>query len=307
MRDAFVYTLLQLAEDDSDILLLSGDLGFGVLDEFRSRFPTQFLNVGVAEQNLAGVGTGLALSGHRVLTYSIGNFPTFRCLEQLRNDACYHDANLTVVTVGGGMAYGALGPSHFATEDLGVMRMLPGMTVVAPGDPVEVRTLLPQMLSAKGPKYLRLGRAGEPNLVGETVGVRLGVPNVLHGSGEVLLASTGGMLGVSLGARDRLRAEGVLAAVVSVHTIRPFPEVWFREETGGFRLVVTVEEHATIGGLGGAAAEVMSGRKDFPPLLRFGLAPQFPVGVGSQEFLRTANGIDAEHLAARVIARLSED
>jgi len=178
VRDAFVNGLATACETNPDIVLLTGDLGFGVFNDFRDRFPGQFMNLGVAEQNLAGVGAGLALSGHTVFTYSIANFPILRCLEQIRNDICYHGADVKIVSVGGGMAYGALGPSHFATEDLGIMRMLPGLVVVAPGDPVEVERLLPQIIAHEGPVYLRLGRAGEARVTPEGADVRLGAPNV---------------------------------------------------------------------------------------------------------------------------------
>src|SRR5256885_1033596 len=144
------------------VVLLTGDLGFAVLDEFRANCPRQFYNVGVAEQNLAGVAAGLALSGHIVFTYSIGNFPTLRCLEQVRNDICYHQADVKIVTVGGGLAYGSLGMSHFATEDLAILRALPELTVVAPGDPTEVEQLVPQIVARPGPVYLRLGPGGRP-------------------------------------------------------------------------------------------------------------------------------------------------
>ena len=133
MRDAFVAELIAIARSDSRVMLLTGDLGFGVLTPFADAFPRQFVNVGVAEQNLTGLATGLALSGHVVFTYSIGNFPTLRCLEQIRNDVCYHDANVKVVAIGGGFSYGALGVSHHATEDLAIMRALPAMTDLLPG------------------------------------------------------------------------------------------------------------------------------------------------------------------------------
>ena len=144
MRDTFIRVLLEIARENPRVILMTGDLGFKVLDEFRAECPRQFYNVGVAEQNLTGVAAGLALSGHVVFTYSIGNFPTLRCLEQVRNDVCYHNADVKIVTVGGGMAYGSLGFSHFATEDLAILRALPGMTVVAPGDPVEVENSCPK-------------------------------------------------------------------------------------------------------------------------------------------------------------------
>src|ERR1041385_4546417 len=134
MRNAFIQRLMQLAPHDPRLMLVTGDLGFGVLDEFSKKFPKQYLNAGVAEQNMTGVATGLALEGRIVFTYSIGNFPTLRCLEQIRNDAAYHGANVKVVAIGGGFSYGALGMSHHATEDLSIMRAIPGLTVVSPGD-----------------------------------------------------------------------------------------------------------------------------------------------------------------------------
>src|SRR5438132_7916210 len=154
MRDAFVDSLGLAAAADRRVMVVTGDLGFGVLDRFATQFPDQYLNVGVAEQNLTGVATGLALDGHIVFTYSIANFPTLRCLEQIRNDACYHDANVKIVAVGGGLAYGALGISHHATEDLAVMRAMPGLTVAAPGDPLEVRAVTAALAALDGPAYL---------------------------------------------------------------------------------------------------------------------------------------------------------
>jgi len=137
MRDAFIRTLLDVAARDPRVMLVTGDLGFNVLEPFAERFPEQFLNAGVAEQNMTGVAAGLALSGHVVFTYSIANFPTLRCLEQIRNDVCIHGANVVVVAVGGGLAYGNLGATHHGTEDLAIMSALPAMTVFAPGDPIE--------------------------------------------------------------------------------------------------------------------------------------------------------------------------
>ncbi|MGH9680291.1 MAG: transketolase, partial [Candidatus Acidiferrales bacterium] len=137
MRSAFFRALTALAEQDERICLIVGDLGFGVVETFAERFPSRFLNAGVAEQNMTGIAAGMALSGKIVFTYSIANFPILRCLEQVRNDVCYHNADVKIVAVGGGLAYGALGPTHHATEDLAILRSLPRMAVVAPGDPAE--------------------------------------------------------------------------------------------------------------------------------------------------------------------------
>src|SRR5437667_1620165 len=174
MRSAFFDTLVRLAEDDERITLVVGDLGFGVIEPFARRFPDRFLNAGVAEQNLTGIAAGMALSGKIVFTYSIANFPTLRCLEQIRNDVCYHEANVKIVAVGGGFAYGALGMTHHATEDLAIMRTLPGMVVVAPGDPVEAELATRAVVRDSRPCYLSLGRAGEPTVHPRGVSFQLG-------------------------------------------------------------------------------------------------------------------------------------
>jgi transketolase len=301
MRGAFIESLTALARADGDLVLITGDLGFGVLNDYQDELPDQFINVGVAEQNMSGVAAGLALTGHRVFTYSIGNFPTLRCLEQIRNDICYHEADVCVVTVGGGMAYGALGPSHFAIEDLAIMRALPGMMVVSPGDPYEVAQLVPQIVAKGGPAYLRLGRAGEAIQHKPGTEIILGKPAVVRRGESVCLLSTGGMLKVVLEAADALSEQGVNATVVSVHTLAPLDEEELLELLAGHDLVFTCEEHSVVGGLGGLTAELMAEHPTGSRLVRFALPRAFPQGVGSQEFLRTVNGLDAASLVQRVL------
>lgn len=296
MRNAFTRALLEAAAANERVLLLTGDLGFAVLDEFRARFPRQFYNVGVAEQNLAGVAAGFALSGHVVFTYSIGNFPTLRCLEQLRNDVCYHNADVKIVTVGGGLAYGALGFSHFATEDLAILRALPGMAVVAPGDPIEVAKLVPQIVRQPGPVYLRLGRAGERALHQPDVEVVLGTPTRARVGTDVLLLTTGGMLPVALEAASLLEPFHVSAEVVSVHTLKPLDQDTICRLASRFGVVVTCEEHSAIGGLGSAVAEVLLEAGITAAFRRFALRTPYPIGVGSQQHLRQVNGLDAAAL-----------
>jgi transketolase len=306
MRDSFMRALAQAAEADPSVILLTGDLGFGVLNDYRERFPDQFMNLGVAEQNLASVAAGLALTGHRVFTYSIANFPTLRCLEQLRNDVCYHQAAVTVVAVGGGMAYGALGPSHFATEDLAILRALPGMAVVAPGDPVEVEALVPQILQRGGPAYLRLGRAGEPAVHGDRVEIRLGRPVRVREGDQACLLSTGGMLSVTMSTASILsEVHGVECDVVSVHTLSPLDEDALLELVAGHDVVFCCEEHSIVGGLGGLVSEQLAGLSAHPRVVRFGLKPAFPEGIGSQEYLRMLNGLDEEALVDRVLTEIS--
>lgn len=300
MRDAFIRSLLSIAQENPRVVLLTGDLGFGVFDEFRRKCPGQFYNIGVAEQNLASVGAGMAMAGHIVFTYSIGNFPTLRCLEQVRNDICYHGADVKIVSVGGGMAYGALGYTHHAVEDLAIMRALSGCTVVAPGDPVEVEKLTPQITRTPGPVYLRLGRANEDRLLPEDADIRLGEPTLVRDGEDVLLLTTGGILPEPLAAADTLAAVGISARVVSVHTIRPLAEETIAEMAAEFPVVITCEEHSIIGGLGGAVAEVLMEAGVRTRFRRFGLKPTFPTGVGSQKYLRKVNGVNADALVKLV-------
>jgi len=292
MRNTFLRVLLEIARENPRVIMLTGDVGFKVLDEFRAECPQQFYNVGVAEQNLTGVAAGLALSGHVVLTYSIGNFPTLRCLEQVRNDVCYHNADVKIVTVGGGMAYGSLGFSHLATEDLAILRALPGMTVVAPGDPVEVEKLLPQIIEQPGPVYFRLGRAGEKRIHDPTTEVILGQPTQARAGSDVLLLTTGGMLAVALEAAEMLESEEIDTAVWSVHTLKPLDSHVICDLASRFEAIITCEEHTILGGLGGAVAEVLQEARVSKIFRRFGL-PSFPMGIGSQDHMRMANHLDA--------------
>ena len=301
MRQAFVERLTEVAARDPRVMLLTGDLGFGVLDKFAQRFPRQFLNVGVAEQNMAGVTTGLALEGRIVFTYSIANFTFMRCLEQIRNDASYHDANVKVVSVGGGFSYGALGISHHATEDLAIMRSLPGLTVVAPGDDWEAAEATEALVRTPGTTYLRLDRAGATAKPRSGEMFVLGEARTIRNGRDVTLVATGGVLAEAVKASEELAASGVQCRVLSVHTVKPLDHqalIRAALETSG---IVTVEEHTVLGGLGAAVAEVLL-ESGTPPgfFHRIGLRDRFSSVVGSQDYLRAHFGINAAAISAKV-------
>ncbi len=300
MRTAFVRALERVVEHRPDLVLLTGDLGWGVLDTFAERWPAQYLNAGVAEQAMTGLAAGLALTGHKAVTYSIGNFPTLRCLEQLRNDVCHAGADVLVVAVGGGLAYGPLGYSHHAVEDLAVLRALPNLLVVAPGDPVEAEAATQALLEHRGPAYLRLGKAGEPVVEPSSVPFELGRGRRLRDGDDVTLLSTGGMLPVAVQAADLLAPEGLAAGVVSLHTVVPL-DVDAVLEAARRGPVVTLEEHVLSGGLGSAVAEVLVDAGVRARVRRLGLAPQDPVGeIGSQAHLRRRYGLDVDTVVAKV-------
>lgn len=305
MRDAFIHALTELAPQHPELLLLTGDLGFAVFNQYIARFPRQFLNVGVAEQNMAGLAAGLALEGHTVFTYSIGNFPTLRCLEQIRNDICYHGANVKVVCIGGGMSYGPVGFSHHATEDLAMLRCLPRMMVLSPGDLWEATEASRFLVDHRGPAYLRLDKSYAPpsNSPGEVFAP--GRIRVVRQGRDVTLAATGGVLDEALRAAGLLASEGIEARVLSVHTIKPLDVECLAaaaRDTGG---IVTIEEHAVAGGLGGAVAEALL-EAGAPPrfFVRLGLRDTFSSVVGSQQYLRKVYSLDSASIARAASSRL---
>ena len=286
MRTSFIQTLVELAEADDRIWLVTGDLGYSVLEPFAARFPDRYLNAGVAEQNMTGVAAGLARCGKVVFTYSIANFPTLRCLEQIRNDVVYHGANVKVVAVGGGLAYGAQGYTHHGVEDLGVLRTLPGLTVVAPGDPVEARLATRALAAHDGPAYLRLGKAREPVVHDRDPDFRLGRALPVREGRDVTMIATGGLLKHAVDTAARLLADGVAARVVSMPTLKPLDADAVRAaaaQTGG---IVTVEEHSVTGGLGSAVAEVLAESGAATRFCRYGLPDRPYHDVGSQDYLR---------------------
>lgn len=301
MRTAFIETLFELAEEDERIVLIVGDLGFGVVTSFMEHFPQQFVNAGVAEQNMTGMAAGMALCGKIVFTYSIANFPVLRCFEQIRNDVCYHNANVRIVPVGGGMAYGSLGPSHHATEDIAVMRALPNMIVVAPGDPVEAELATRALIEYDGPAYLRLGRAGEPIVHQFKPNFELGKAITIRQGDDITLIVTGSLLDETMKASKRLAEQGIQARVLSMHTVKPLDIEAVLSAARETDAIFTIEEHSIIGGLGGAVAEVLMEAAQRPQYFkRIGLNGNFSSIVGDQDYLRSEYGLTAEGIVNTV-------
>jgi transketolase len=257
MRTAFLDALLKAAAADRRVWLLTADLGYSVLEPFIERFPDRFVNVGVAEQNLIGIAAGLARTGLKPFVYSIANFPTLRCLEQIRNDVCYHRADVKIVAVGGGLAYGPQGYTHHGVEDLAVMRCLPGMTVVAPADPVETRLATRAIADFDGPAYLRLGKAKEPVLHLREPRFELGKAITVRSGKDLTFISTGGMLGDALAAAEELATSGIEARVLSMPTLKPLDDAAIRRAARQTGAILTLEEHSVTGGLGSAVADVL--------------------------------------------------
>ncbi len=290
MRTAFIDTLCKLAAEDERIWLLNGDLGYSVLEHFATQFPERYVNVGVAEQNMVGIAAGLARCGKMPWVYSIANFPTFRCLEQIRNNVCYHNGNVKVVAVGAGFAYGTQGYTHHGLEDVAILRALPNMTVVAPADPVETRLATVAIANRPSPCYLRLGKAREPVIHHTEPDFELGKAILVRPGIDATLLSTGSMLEDTLAVAGRLEASGIEAQVMSIPTIKPLDAEAICRAATETGVIVTVEEHSITGGLGSAVAEVLAESGINVKFRRFGVPDEVRHAVGSQTHLRSLCG-----------------
>jgi transketolase len=285
VRNETIAALTEYARAHDDVMLLTADLGYSVLEQFADTLPLQYANVGVCEQAMLGIAAGLALSGRRVVVYSIGNFPTLRSLEQMRNDVCYHNLPVTIVAVGGGLAYGAQGYTHHAVEDLGIMSMLPNMTVVCPADPYEATALLPQLLERRKPAYLRLGRSGEPDIHQPGAAVALDRAITMREGTDVALLATGPILGRALAAAEALAKRGISASVTSFPTLLPLDEEALRSIAVIHRAILTIEEHSISGGFGSRVADVLMQAGLAPRFGKYGVTDALRGQVGSQSWL----------------------
>lgn len=302
MRTALIDELTRLAASDPRVVLIVNDVGFSVIEPFQQRFPERFINAGVAEANMIGVAAGLALTGHRVFVYAIAPFTTYRCLEQIRLDLCRTKLPVTLVGLGGGFTYGQLGTTHHPTEDIAMLRALPGMRVIVPCDSFETRAVVPYLGTGEGPIYLRLEKAGQQDVHASVPRVGPGQSVRVREGGDVTLVACGTMVQVCLAAAERLAARGVQAGVISAVSLKPLaPELL---EELGRRPVVTVEEHSTIGGLGAALAEAAADASVPAPRLRIGVPDTYAEVAGDQAYLRSLFGLTAEGVEARVFAAL---
>jgi transketolase len=302
MRSAFIDELAILARKNSRIFLVVGDLGFSVVEPFATEFPDRFLNAGVAEQNMTGVAAGLASEGYHVFTYSIANFPTFRCFEQIRNDVAYHDLPVTVVAVGGGVAYGSLGYSHHAVQDFALLRSIPNMLIASPGDPLEVRACLRLLVDHPQTSYLRLGKSGEPLLSQGSLEFKPGVPHPVRGAESTsgLILASGAALQLAVEAWDSLPPEVRREWRVSSLPLWGEPcRASLEPHLEQFEKIVTVEEHLLAGGVGSWVLE------SFPKLRArvstLALTPGVCGEVGEQKYLWQQGGLSAQAIVALLV------
>lgn len=303
MKKALIQTLCDLMAHNDNVYLFTGDLGYGVMNPVFEQHKDRFINAGICEQNMLSAATGMAICGNIVFVYSIGNFPTLRCMEQIRNDAAYHNANVKIVAVGGGFAYGQLGMSHHATEDVAMMRAIPNMTVLAPADSAETVEAVKLAAKIDGPVYIRLGRGGEKNINHKELDItRLMELNIIHNNSspiKIALIGSGIVMPEVEDAAISLASEyNVLA--YSLASIKPADIEVIKKVCLKNDYVFTIEEHQIIGGLGSLFAEIIAENNINIVFKRIGMKDQFTQVVGSPAYLRKVYTIDKEGIISTV-------
>ena len=300
MRDAFARELYEIMAKDPDVLLLMGDIGYKVFDQIAENRPKQLFNMGVAEANMIGTCAGLALSGKKPFAYTIIPFLTMRAFEQIRVDIAIQKQPVKIVGVGGGLAYGNQGPTHHSLEDVAILRAVPNMTVIVPCDPIESKKATRAAYEYDGPVYIRLGRNGEPKLHPENYQFKIGKAVEMRPGKDATIVSSGPITKIALDAAEALAKKGIQARVLNIHTIKPFDTEAVVKAARETRVMVSVEEHNIIGGLGSAVSEALAESRAGIPFKRFGIRDNICYGVGSQDYHLRRNGVSIESISQTV-------
>ncbi len=300
MRTTFASTLEEQANLDKKIVLLTADMGFSVFETFRKKFPDRFFNVGISEQNMIGLAAGLALAGKKVFVYSIIPFVTFRCLEQIRNDLCYQDLPVVVVGVGSGVSYGAAGFSHHALEDIGALKSIPNIVILAPSDPSEVRQLVIESCKYKHPVYLRLGKNNEKTF-NFSNRIKIGGSYYIRKGKKVALVTCGNVIEEVMEAYERLKASKIIVSVVSVPTIKPLDASFFKALLKAHKHVFIIEEHNIFGGLGDSIFNFNKNNLNKNDIYHIAFNDKFVQEIGDNKYLRKISGLDANSIYNKVL------
>ena len=307
MRAAFAEEIETIAEFDERVILLSGDIGNRMFDSLKNKYPKRFYNCGVAEANMATVAAGLALCGHRPVTYTITAFNTLRCLEQIRVDICLQNLPVIIVGVGGGLSYSSLNPTHHALEDIACLRSFPNMTVVCPGDAWEVRAAIRAAFDLDGPVYIRLAKKNEPLVHKDVPDFFIGKGMIIKSGEDICLLNSGSLLPITVDVTGILADKGVSAQLVNMPTVKPLDVDLLSNIFSQFSHVFTLEEHSVNGGFGGAVAEWLADQKSAKAhLTRIGTDGRFMVEAGDQEYARKYFGITVDQIVERVLQSLRQ-
>lgn len=298
MRTAFIEQLIKEARKNTKIFLLVGDLGFNVVEPFAKEFPDRFINVGICEQNMASIAGGLAMNGYIVYCYSIGNFPTLRCIEQIRNDIVYYKSNVRIVAVGAGYAYGSQGVSHHATEDIGMMRTLPYMAICTPSDPIEAKMITTLSSTYEGPMYIRLGKAGEKIFHASDIkNYHIGdlLPLFTSPQNKTIVLTGGSIIDVVM---DTIKEKTLPYDVYTIPVVKPINKSQLCQLAEEYDNIIVIEEHQKSAGIGSAIIESLSdsfyeGKLSlYPKIKRIAINDEFLNVVGNQKYLRELSNLN---------------
>ncbi|MSU54602.1 MAG: 1-deoxy-D-xylulose-5-phosphate synthase [Candidatus Staskawiczbacteria bacterium] len=301
MRKTLVETLTILARQDKDIFLITGDLGFSVFENFAQEFPDRFINCGIMEQSMMSIAAGMALSGKKPYVYSIIPFATMRPFEQIRNDICYQNLDVKIIGIGAGFAYGALGSTHYAIEDIAILRSLPNITIVSPADSIETKALILQLHKKRGAAYIRINKP-ETTLVPIGVKTILSKPSVIQDGKDGIIITTGERLETGIAVAEKLKNKGLHMKLISMHTLKPVDEKAFAKEVKNQKYLYTIEEHRMAGGLASIVAEMIC-RQNLVRInvKNFGVDNTYPGITSHQHSLAKHHGIDADHIYKKII------
>lgn len=302
MRDIFVKTIFKIAERNKNIFLLTGDLGFKLFDEFRENCPGRFFNTGVAEANMIGIAAGLSLSGKNVYCYSIASFLCMRPFEQIRIDVCFNNLNVKLLGGGGGLSYGLEGMTHHTIEDFAIMKSLPNMTVIAPGDIKEAEEIAKESVKYPGPIYIRLPKqAPEKSIYPENKKIKIGKGEIIKKGENICLIATGSMLNHARIASEKLEDKKINPTLVSIHTIKPLDEDLIKRISKTHKKIFVIEEHSHIGGLGSSIAEILLENKYKGLFKKIALPDKYTCYIGHPPYLYDKYGLSPDKIYKKII------
>ncbi len=305
MRNAFASEITDIAKINEQVVLLTADIGNRLFDRYKEVAPDRFINCGLAEANMISVAAGLAMSGLRPVAYTIAPFITSRCHEQIKVDLCYHNASVILVGTGAGLSYASLGPTHHSCEDVAILRVLPNITVICPGDSHELRAALRAALELQGPVYIRIGKKGEPLVHTDLPPLTIGRALPVREGRDVCILSTGNTLPLAVECADKLGDKSIAAQVTSFHTVKPLDHAFLAEAFSNYPLVVTIEEHSILGGFGGSIAEWRGRQGDSGArLLNFGIADEFIHESLNQTQARNHFGLTSDQIVPQIMDML---
>lgn len=301
MRSTYLNTLYEFAKKDDRVVSLVADNGLIVYDDFRRDFPNRYFNFGIAEGNMVAAAAGMANCGLIPYCYTINAFLAYRSYEFIRDDICFQNQNVKIVGIGTGLAYSTLGPSHHTTEDIGLLRSIPNLTIFSPSTRSEVKWMMQESYDINGPVYIRLGNNNQ-DFYATNPKFEIGVPAVVKEGTDITIMTTGPVLNEVMMASDLLLQAGINAEILSVHTLKPFNSERISDMATATDKLVVIEEHNVIGGLYAAIAETLVENNKSVHVLKIGLEDKFADGYGTPEEVRAANGLDYNSIYKRIIS-----